>query len=177
MPTPQPPSSPTPTPTAAAADLTAEQRAFVADCCSAFFELADAAGVSERDLTDGDAADACDAVVRWWHDTPDDEKPDDHTACNILGVALGELLREAYPALEWKMVTDSGGTSLALWKGSPNSSAPPVVVAPIDSVLQRFHEEPDGFFGPLLDSLAAITESLLKGKPPPPPSADDSEED
>lgn len=159
-----PPADPSPT----AAELTPTQRDFVTDCCQTFFELADAAGVSERDLTEGDAAEACDAVVRWWHDQPGDDRPDFETTCNILGVALGELLRAAFPILQWKMVSDGFGTSLALWNPSPQ-----VILAPIDSVMKRLDEEPDGFFAPLLDALVHVVESSLDGKPPSAPDADD----
>jgi len=145
-----------------AADLTPEQSDFVSDCCQVFFELASAAGVSERDLTEGDAADALDSVVRWWHAQPDDDRPDFETTCNILGVALGELLKASFPVLDWKMVSDESGTSLALW-----NTGHAVVLAPIDSVMKRLDEEPDGFFAPLLDSLVHITEGMLKGRLPP----------
>lgn len=147
---------------ASAKPLSAEQTKFLDDCREAFLDLCVAADVSEEFFNTGDATEVCDHVIRWWHAQPEGERPDFDAAANILGVAMGDLLLSAFPQLEWRMITDQFGTSMGLWHAKPE-----VVAAPLDAVLGRLQDNPDGFMGELIEGMAAAIDAMLKGEKPP----------
>ncbi len=99
--------------------------------------------------------DACDAVVRWWHAQPETDRPDANMIVHAVGIGYGDALADVFE-LEWKIVEDGAGTSLALWRQDPE-----ILASPIDSVAGRFAASPDGFVAELYDSVATQLDQII----------------
>lgn len=132
-----------------AEDLNDEELAWLAHVREGLPVFADAAGAAVENGPRG-ALDACDAIVRWWHTLPGDDRPDANTLVMIVGIALGDALA-AELGLEWKIVTDAFGTDLGLWRGAPKQ----IILSPTHSVAKRFQGSADGFVADLFDQICA----------------------
>lgn len=100
--------------------------------------------------------DACDAVVRWWHATPEPDRPDANLVANAVGIGLGDALADVFE-LQWRIISDEHGTSLSIWRDFPR-----VIASPIDGVAKRFADSPLGFVNEFYDQLAGQIESLIE---------------
>ncbi len=109
---------------------------------------------------DATILDACDAVVMWWHAQAESERPDSNMVVNAVGIGLGDALADVFE-LEWRIVEDDAGSSLALWRDEPRT-----IVAPIDGVAKRFADSPRGFVNEFYNGLAEQLDALLEGKQP-----------
>jgi hypothetical protein len=103
--------------------------------------------------------DACDAVVRWWHAQPESERPDANMVVNAVGIGLGDAIADVFE-MQWRIIEDESGTSLALWREQPD-----IVAAPIDSVAKRFADSPDGFVSEFYESLAGDLDQVIGADP------------
>lgn len=104
--------------------------------------------------------DACDAVVRWWHALPEGERPDANLVVNAVGIGLGDALADVFE-LQWRIIEDGFGTSLALCRAEPN-----IVASPIESVAKRFADSPEGFVNELYDGIAEQLDAVIEGRQP-----------
>jgi hypothetical protein len=96
-----------------------------------------------------DPLQVCDDLLRCWHQLPVAERPDANLLVNAIGVTLGDKLASEL-ALEWKIVTDTFGTDLALWRADQGRH---IILSPTHSVAKRFAEGKDGFVAALYPAL------------------------
>jgi hypothetical protein len=93
----------------------------------------------------GDPIAVCDGLIRCWHAAS--SRPDPNPIVNAAGVAVGDVLAREF-GLEWKIITDSFGTDMGLWRARGS-----IILAPTSSVAKRFADGKDGFLPALLEDL------------------------
>ena len=120
-----------------ASDLTEQELQWLDAHRRGLTALADTAGLSSP-RTDNRLS-LADELIRWWHRQPADDRVDPNLIVSAAGIALGDALAKEF-RLEWKIITDSFGTDIGLWRERGH-----IVLSPTHSVAKRFSECPDGF--------------------------------
>ncbi|MBL8763876.1 MAG: DUF3806 domain-containing protein [Phycisphaerae bacterium] len=134
-----------------AEELSGEERELL-DHYTELFEVLLEAG--EIELGDEDSVlDGADRIIALWRTMPENERPEGEHVVQAVGVVFGECLMRVFPSLSWKRITDSYGSSIGLV-----SDEPEMFIAPIDAIVKRFDNEPDGFVAELFPHFCVTLE-------------------
>lgn len=80
---------------------------------------------------------------------------------NTFGALTGELLRQAFPKLQWMVITDEYGSELGLFAEEKQ-----VTIFPINLVVKRFERNEESFFVDLYDNLNKDLSQVLSSSLP-----------
>jgi len=95
-----------------------------------------------------------------WLQPPESERVDPNPFINAFGIALGQALVDGL-GLEWKVVTDSDGTEMAVHGDSYD-----FLVFPPNLVAKRFVAQETMFLEPIYDEIARMLSDARKGRFP-----------
>jgi Domain of unknown function (DUF3806) len=127
---------------------------------SATLTVRAATGVETRSPSPEQLDLAFEAWLSAWLEQPESEREDPNPYINVFGIAFGQRLVDDL-GFEWKVVTDSEGTEMAV-VAQPGE----VLVFPPNLVAKRFVTRETGFMRPIYDEFATIVGQLRRGEDP-----------
>jgi hypothetical protein len=136
-------------------DLSASEIQSLAESRESLSRLAINANLTVSDSSD--PLEVCDQLLRWWHRLPAEVRPDANLLVNAIGITLGDKLAKEL-SLEWKIVTDTFGTDLALWRTVQGRN---IILSPTHAVAKRFENGRDGFVVALYPELVSLAQGMI----------------
>ena len=136
-------------------ELSGDEREFLDASRARFFELVEEAGIEPAE--DAAVCEVCDEVVRAWHASSPESRPEPDEIVNCLGAVLGDQLCEKF-GLSWALCEDESGTDFCAFRVKND-----VAVFPMDAIAKRLEELPEGFvlelFAGYVDAFGGIENS------------------